>query len=73
MLRLLLIIILVFYVLYKLGVFRSISSNTQAGQRQAGARGQRPADGNVHVDSTPGDKKRSTFKGGEYIDYEEVK
>jgi hypothetical protein len=35
---------------------------------------QRPADGNVNVNNnTAKSKNKSTVKGGEYIDYEEVK
>jgi len=70
MLRLLLIFSLIFYVLYKFGFFRSLLQ---------GARGQqnfdrKPPNGNVNVDAAPPkEKKRSDFKGGEYVDYEEIK
>jgi hypothetical protein len=34
----------------------------------------KPSNGNVHVDAVPPkEKKRSGFKGGEYVDYEEIK
>jgi hypothetical protein len=29
--------------------------------------------GNVNIDSAPPKEKRKGFKGGEYVDYEEVK
>lgn len=39
--------------------------------------GRRPADGNVNIDYVPKDEnekaKKDNYKGGEYIDYEEVK
>lgn len=68
MLRLLLIFSLIFYVLYKFGFFRALSQ---------GARSQpnfRPPNSNVNInDAPPKEKKRSDFKGGEYVDYEEIK
>ncbi|MFZ2906217.1 MAG: hypothetical protein WAZ98_08445 [Cyclobacteriaceae bacterium] len=68
MLRILLIITLLFYVLYKFGFFRALSSGYNEGQNR------RPPNGNVNVDSTPQkEKKRSDFKGGDYVDYEEIK
>lgn len=71
MLRLLLIFTLVGYVLYKLGLFKIFTHTEIRGQRpQPNFR--RPADGNINVD-TPKEKKGSGFKGGEYVDYEEVK
>ncbi len=35
----------------------------------------RPKDGNVNVDYVPGKQQKSAkdFKGGEYVDYEEIK
>jgi hypothetical protein len=67
--RILLIIALVGYVLYKLGVFRIVLGPTLRGQTQF----KRP-NSNVNIDSVPHDKsKKAEFKGGEYVDYEEVK
>ena len=67
MLRLLLIFSLIFYVLYKFGFFRAFSEETRQQNR-------RPPNSNVDVDSAPQkEKKRSGFKGGEYVDYEEIK
>ena len=33
----------------------------------------RPADGNINVDAVPKKEKKGGLKGGEYVDYEEVK
>ncbi|MDL5046739.1 hypothetical protein QQ054_11925 [Oscillatoria amoena NRMC-F 0135] len=67
MLRLLLILVLLFYVLYKLGLFRAVMGGVKEGYRQ------HPGS-NVNVDATPQKEKRKpTATGGEYIDYEEVK
>ena len=73
MFRLLLILVLIFYVLYKLGLFRVMVTNARDGYQEGGNSSRRPADGNVNIDSVPKEKKKSTFKGGDYIDYEEVK
>lgn len=68
MLRWLIIITLVGYVLYKFGFFRSLSG----GYNEPLDR-KRP-DGNVNVNNAPPkEKKKSSFKGGEYVDYEEIK
>ena len=68
MFRLLLTISLIFYVLYKFGFFRGITQPPNSQQNR------RPPNSNVNVDGMPPkDKKRSDFKGGEYVDYEEVK
>ena len=68
--RILLIIALVGYVLYKLGIFR-IVLNTPRNQ----AHFRRQNDSNVNIDSMPSDKepRKAGYKGGEYVDYEEVK
>ncbi|HLT82454.1 MAG TPA: hypothetical protein VKZ86_15605 [Cyclobacteriaceae bacterium] len=70
--RILLIIALVGYVLYKLGFFRILLGSSMRGQ---GHQFRRPGDGNVNIDSRPADKqsRKASFKGGEYVDYEEVK
>jgi|APTNR8051073442_1049403.scaffolds.fasta_scaffold00001_494 hypothetical protein len=70
MLRLLLIFSLIFYVLYKFGFFRIISQEARSQQNF----NRRPPNGNVNVnEAPPKEKKRSNFKGGEYVDYEEIK
>lgn len=75
MLRILLIVTLVGYVLYKLGLFRGLL-NAVTRDPGPGRSFRRPADGNVNIDSVPEDKQRtrhSGHKGGEYVDYEEIK
>jgi hypothetical protein len=71
MLKILIILILIFYVMSKLGFFRAFSQgvNSSSGDRP------RPAGGNVNIHSVPkkDTRKPSDFKGGDYIDYEEVK
>jgi hypothetical protein len=69
--KFLLIIILLGYLLYKFGTSVRVHSTTTNHQRP---NQQKPSGGNVHIDAVPQkDKKRSDFKGGEYVDYEEVK
>ena len=71
MLRILLIFTLIFYLLYKLGFFRGLLEGMQNPDQR---NNRRPPNSNVDVDGpTPKEKKRSDFKGGEYIDYEDVK
>lgn len=68
--RILLIFSLILYVLYKFGFFRGLAQGLQNPNQQ----NRRPPNSNVNVDGpTPKEKKRSDFKGGEYVDYEEVK
>lgn len=70
MLKFLLILALSLYILSKVGgfLFRAgASSQHYQSQRQ------RP-DGKIHVDTPPRkDKKGSSIKGGDYVDFEEVK
>lgn len=69
LLRWLIIGTLIGYVLYKMGFFRSLSSGYNEKDQY-----RRPPNGNVNVDNAPPkDKKRTTFKGGDYVDYEEIK
>ena len=68
MLRLLILLALVVYVLHKLGFFKMIARAIQ------GDDGDKPPGGNVNIDSNPGKEgKKSQFKGGDYVDYEEIK
>ena len=70
MLKFLLIIALSLYVLSKIGgfLFRTGASSQQNRTQH------RKPDGSVHVDSAPGkERKSSSIKGGDYVDYEEVK
>lgn len=75
--RLILILALVGYLLYKLGLFRGMvraNYNGRGGRPGNGSYNQhnRRRDSNVNIDSVPKDKKEPHYKGGEYIDYEEV-
>lgn len=66
MLRFILILTLVLYVLYKLGIFRLFFYHASEGYREK--------DGELKIQARQKKSaKPSSFKGGEYIDYEEVK
>lgn len=69
MFRFLLILSLVGYVLYKVGglFFRAGAASQQPRQQP------RRPQGTVNVDSAPKKNKDGSIKGGEYVDYEEVK
>lgn len=71
MIKFLLIVILVGYVLYKLGTSVRVYTHSNMNPRQP----QRPIDDNIHINTPPPPRKKDgkEFKGGEYIDYEEVK
>ena len=62
---------LVVYILSKIGgFFFRVGAASQNRQYQQ----QRPTEGSINVDSAPKKgKKSSNVRGGEYIDYEEVK
>jgi hypothetical protein len=71
MLKFLLILALSLYVLSKIGgfFFRAGASSQQNRYQQ-----RKPSDGNINVDSSPRkDRKGGNIKGGDYVDYEEVK
>lgn len=75
MLRILVIVTLVGYVLYKLGLFRGLINPVIKGPGPGGSF-KRSGDSKVNIDSAPDEKHRSQqprYKGGEYVDYEEVK
>lgn len=66
MLRYLIIGVLIFYVLYKMGFFRAFITGYNEPRK--------PSNSNVNVDNAPPkEKKKTSFKGGEYVDYEEIK
>ncbi len=60
---------LVAYVLYKVGglFFRAGAASQQSRFQQ-----RRPPEGDINVNAAP-KKKGGTIKGGDYVDYEEVK
>jgi hypothetical protein len=67
----LIILALIVYIVSKLsGFFFRITSSSS--QRNDTAQSRRPV-GNIKVDSAPKKEKRSAIKGGDYVDYEEVK
>lgn len=66
----LIILALIVYIVSKLsGFFFRITGSSQ---RDSTTQSRRPV-GNIKVDSVPKKEKRSTIKGGDYVDYEEVK
>ncbi|MBS1487855.1 MAG: DUF4834 domain-containing protein [Bacteroidetes bacterium] len=69
MLRLLVIIALIVYILSKVSnlLFRGTSSAQQNRNFQNGS------EGKTRVDSQPKKSRQGTIKGGDYVDYEEVK
>ncbi len=70
MLKLLLILVIAAYVLSKVGRFIFGFGMRSSQNRQF----YKPKGGNVNVnDISPQSKNKSTIKGGEYIDFEEVK
>jgi len=77
MFKVLLLIFVFFFVLFRIGGFflRLIFGRMQTRQNQNFNRSshQKPADGNVHIDHIPKEKESKNYKGGDYIDYEEVK
>ncbi len=71
MLKLIVILVLLIYVVNKVGalLFTALgrSQRTPPNFR-------RPGDGTIHMDSSPKKSDRKNgLKGGEYVDYEEVK
>lgn len=65
MLRFILILTLVLYVLYKLGIFRLFFYHASEGYREK--------DKGLKIHPRQKKSSNPSFKGGEYIDYEEVK
>jgi len=71
MFKFLIILSLVAYVIYKVGglFFRAGAASQQARFQQ-----RRPQDGSINADAAPKkDKRNGHIKGGDYVDYEEVK
>ena len=74
MFRILLIFVLIFYALYKLGLFRVFTASVKDGYRDPDNINRKAPGGNVNIDATPPkEKRKADFKGGEYVDYEEIK
>ena len=71
MFKLIIILVLLIYILNKVSafLFRVLGQS-----RQTPPNFRRPADGSVHMDTAPRkENKKSGLKGGEYVDYEDVK
>ena len=69
MLKFLIILALSLYILSKIGGFFF-----RAGAASQQSRTDRRPDGKIHVDAQPRkERKGSSIKGGDYIDFEEVK
>lgn len=78
MFKFLLIVFLISYVIYRVGgFFFKILTLGGSGQRpRQNQPPKRPPGTNLNVDYAPNSKKgqnKGDFKGGEYVDYEEVK
>jgi hypothetical protein len=79
MLKFLAILFIISYVTYKFGGFIMRTLYTVMGQdptqRNFNNQSQKKSGSDINIDYVPKDKKagNSTFKGGEYVDYEEVK
>jgi hypothetical protein len=77
MLKFLAILFIVSYVTFKLGGFLMKALNVAAGRdpnQNSKKQSRKSADGNVNIDYVPNDKKDGDgYKGGEYVDYEDVK
>ncbi|MFT6867983.1 MAG: hypothetical protein ACJA08_002830 [Cyclobacteriaceae bacterium] len=80
MLKFLLIIFLISYVVYKLGGFLVRMLFINATQQQnhkntSNTTTRKRTSGNVNLDYVPeeGKKGKTDFKGGDYVEYEEVK
>jgi hypothetical protein len=71
MFKLIIILVLLIYLLNKVSVFLFRAFGQPRSQQ---SNFNRPPDGSIHMDSVPkkGNKKGG-LKGGEYVDYEEVK
>ena len=75
LLKFLLIVGLIGFVFFRvLGVFFRVLTGPSPDQRASGSRAtKQPRDGNVNVDYIPGKQKsKNGYKGGEYVDYEEL-
>ena len=76
MFKFILIVFLISYVVYKVGgfFFRVITLGGSAQRQQRSTHNtRRPSGSNVNVQYPSNGKKKDDFKGGEYVDYEEVK
>jgi len=68
MYKLIIILVLLIYILNKVSVFLF-----RVAGKQPPTNFRKPPDGSVHMDPTPRKGKKGGLKGGEYVDYEEIK
>lgn len=83
MLKFLFITFIIGYLFFKVigMVFKFVARGTTSSSHQQyrastnGHQQKRPADGNVNIDYVPNKDKKSkeSFKGGDYVDFEEIK
>jgi hypothetical protein len=76
MFKFLLISILVFYVVFRLGgfLFKLFLLPLFKTQGDSGSNGNSKKNGDIHIDYIPEDRKnKKSSQSGEYIDYEEIK
>ena len=75
MFKFLLIIFLVGYGLYRVGgfLFKILSLGGSSFEKHTRTTPKRPPGSNVDVDFVPGKTGKKDFKGGEYVDFEELK
>lgn len=77
MFKVLIIIFVFFFVLSKIGgfIFRTLFGAAAQRTQQQEPTTRKPASGNVHIDYAPkqGEKSPKNFKGGDYVDFEEIK
>jgi hypothetical protein len=70
MFKFIIILVLLIYLLNKVSVFLF---GLRGRSPQSPPNFRRPSDGSINMDSMPKKEKKSGLKGGEYVDYEEVK
>ncbi|PIB36907.1 hypothetical protein BFP72_16605 [Reichenbachiella sp. 5M10] len=82
MLKFIVIFFLFFWIVFKLGgflvrmFFGNMANQSRQNTTQQNYQQRQPSEGNVHIDYVPKQKKgkvdKHDFKGGDYVDYEEV-
>jgi len=75
LLKLILIFVIIYWLFKTVGKFFFNTLTNKEGQNPyQGNQQQKSREGSIHVDYNPKDKKgnHNDYKGGEYVDYEEV-
>ena len=80
MIKFLIIVGLIFYLIYRLlgfffkTIFMTAQQRTQQNNHQQGNHKRRASGGDLNIDYVPNENKsRDDFKGGDYVDFEELK